>query len=109
MVIGFLFAPVSRYGMEPIFQAGHAGSIPGICSSSSAAYFERFRTCLRGFRARQPRSARTFRLGPRRPCCQYQAMVHVTVEASNDVDNPGVVKLQGETWELNIWATTNEL
>jgi hypothetical protein len=29
--------------------------------------------------------------------------------ARNDVDNPGVVKLQGETWELNIWATTDEL
>jgi hypothetical protein len=36
-------------------------------------------------------------------------MVNVTVEARNDVDNPGVVKLQGETWELNVWATTDEL
>lgn len=36
-------------------------------------------------------------------------MVNVTVEVRNDVDNPGVVKLQGETWELNIWATTDEL
>jgi len=36
-------------------------------------------------------------------------MVHVTVEARNDADNPGLVKLQGETWELNIWATTDEL
>jgi hypothetical protein len=36
-------------------------------------------------------------------------MVNVTVEARNDADNPGVVKLQGETWELNIWATTDEL
>jgi hypothetical protein len=36
-------------------------------------------------------------------------MVNVTVEARNDVDSPGVVKLQGETWELNVWATTNEL
>jgi hypothetical protein len=36
-------------------------------------------------------------------------MVHVTVEARNDAGNPGVVKLQGETWELNIWATTDEL
>jgi len=27
-------------------------------------------------------------------------MVHVTVEARNDAGNPGVVKLQGETWEL---------
>lgn len=33
----------------------------------------------------------------------------VTVEARNDADNPGLVKLQGETWELNIWATTDEL
>jgi hypothetical protein len=36
-------------------------------------------------------------------------MVAVTVEARNDVDDPGLVKLQGETWELNIWATTDEL
>lgn len=36
-------------------------------------------------------------------------MVNVTVEARNDVSNPGVVKLQGETWELNVWATTDEL
>jgi hypothetical protein len=36
-------------------------------------------------------------------------MVNVTVEARNDVDNPGVVKLQCDTWELNIWATTDEL
>jgi hypothetical protein len=36
-------------------------------------------------------------------------MVDVTVEARNDADNPGLVKLQGETWELNIWATTDEL
>jgi hypothetical protein len=36
-------------------------------------------------------------------------MVNVTVEASNDVDNPGVVKLQSDTWKLNIWATTDEL
>ena len=36
-------------------------------------------------------------------------MLNVTVEARNDVDNPGVVKLQAETWELNIWATTDEL
>jgi hypothetical protein len=36
-------------------------------------------------------------------------MVNVTVEARNDVDNPGVVKLQSETWELNVWATTDEL
>ena len=36
-------------------------------------------------------------------------MVDVTVEARNDVENPRLVKLQGETWELNIWATTDEL
>jgi hypothetical protein len=36
-------------------------------------------------------------------------VVNVTVEARNDVSNPGVVKLQGETWELNVWATTDEL
>jgi hypothetical protein len=36
-------------------------------------------------------------------------MVRVTVEARNDADNPGLVKLQGETWELNIRATTDEL
>ena len=36
-------------------------------------------------------------------------MVNVTVEARNDVENPGVVKLQGDTWELNVWATTDEL
>lgn len=36
-------------------------------------------------------------------------MVNVTVEARNDADNPGVVKLQGEAWELNVWATTDEL
>ncbi len=36
-------------------------------------------------------------------------MVNVTVEARNDVSNPGLVKLQGETWELNVWATTDEL
>jgi hypothetical protein len=32
-------------------------------------------------------------------------LVNVTVEARNDV---GVVKLQSEAWELNIWATTDE-
>ena len=36
-------------------------------------------------------------------------MVDVTVETRNDAGNPGLVKLQGETWELNIWATTDEL
>jgi len=36
-------------------------------------------------------------------------MVHVIVEARNDAGNPGVVKFQGETWELKIWATTDEL
>jgi hypothetical protein len=36
-------------------------------------------------------------------------MVRVTVEARNDADNPGLVKLQGGMWELNIWATTDEL
>ena len=36
-------------------------------------------------------------------------MVDVTVEARNDPDVPGVVKIQSETWELNIWATTDEL
>jgi len=36
-------------------------------------------------------------------------MVDVTVEARNDPDDPGGVKLQDETWELNIWATTDEL
>src|SRR6478672_3871622 len=52
---------------------------------------------------------RWVRLVPRRGRCHYQAMVDVTVEARNDADNPGLVKLQGETWELNIWATTDEL
>ena len=43
-------------------------------------------------------------------CCRhYWAMVSVTVEARNDAGNPGLVKFQGETWELNIWATTDEL
>jgi hypothetical protein len=36
-------------------------------------------------------------------------MVNVTVGARNNVDDLGVVKLQGGTWELNIWATTDEL
>jgi hypothetical protein len=36
-------------------------------------------------------------------------MVHVTVEARNDAGHPGLVKLQGETWELNIRAATSEL
>jgi hypothetical protein len=36
-------------------------------------------------------------------------MVNVTVEVRNDVDTPGLVKLQSEAWELNIWATTDEL
>lgn len=36
-------------------------------------------------------------------------MIRVTVEARNDADSPGVVKLQGEGWELNVWATTDEL
>ena len=36
-------------------------------------------------------------------------MVDVTVEARNDADNPGLVKFSGETWELNIWATPDEL
>jgi hypothetical protein len=36
-------------------------------------------------------------------------MVNVTVEARNDVDSPAVVKLQDKTWELNVWATTDEL
>lgn len=36
-------------------------------------------------------------------------MVDVTVEARNDADDPGLVKLQGETWELNIWASADEL
>lgn len=49
------------------------------------------------------------RFVPRRRRCQYQAMVDVTIEARNDADNPGLVKLQAETWELNIWATTEEL
>lgn len=58
-------------------------------------------------------------MGPRARCvpdrlarprrrCQYRAMVNVAVEARNDAGNPGVVKLQGETWELNVWATTDE-
>ena len=49
------------------------------------------------------------RLVPRRRCCHYQPMVHVTVEARNDVGYPRGVKLQGETWELNIRAATGEL
>jgi hypothetical protein len=36
-------------------------------------------------------------------------MVNITVEARNDARNPGGVKLQGDTWELNVWATTDEL
>ena len=36
-------------------------------------------------------------------------MVDMTVEARNNADDPGLVKLQGETWELNVWATTDEL
>ena len=49
------------------------------------------------------------RLVPRRRYCHHQPMVHVTVEARNDADYPGLVKLQDETWELNIRATTDEL
>ena len=33
-----LFAQVGRHAMEPIFQAGHAGSIPVIRSSSSLLF-----------------------------------------------------------------------
>lgn len=36
-------------------------------------------------------------------------MVKVYVEARNDEASPGYVKLQGETWELNVWATTDDL
>ena len=36
-------------------------------------------------------------------------MVYVTVETRNEGSNPGGVKLQGDTWELNVWATTDEL
>lgn len=36
-------------------------------------------------------------------------MVTVFVEARDDKTNPGCVKLQGETWELNVWATTDDL
>jgi hypothetical protein len=40
-------------------------------------------------------------------------MVNVTVEARNDVDDPGLIKLQGETWELNallsLLAATNSV
>ena len=36
-------------------------------------------------------------------------MVDVTVEARNDAGNPGLVKLQDQPRELNIWATTHEL
>lgn len=36
-------------------------------------------------------------------------MTGVTVEARNDPGDPGLVKLQGETWELNIWATADDL
>jgi hypothetical protein len=36
-------------------------------------------------------------------------MVAVTVEASEDDDDSGLVKLQGESWELNIWATAADL
>jgi hypothetical protein len=49
------------------------------------------------------------RLVPRHRCCHDQLMVRVTVEARNGAGNPGVVKLQGETWELTISATTDEL
>jgi hypothetical protein len=47
--------------------------------------------------ASRPQVQAHVRLGPHRRCCQYRAMVNVTVEARNDVDNPGVLKLQGET------------
>jgi hypothetical protein len=60
-------------------------------------------------RARSVAPAGTFRLVLCRRDWQHLAMVNVTLEARNDVDNPGVVKLQGETWELNVWATTDEL
>jgi hypothetical protein len=36
-------------------------------------------------------------------------MVKVYVEARNDPGNPGYVKLGGETWELNVWATADDL
>jgi hypothetical protein len=36
-------------------------------------------------------------------------VVKVYVEARNDETSPGYVKLQGETWELNVWATTDDL
>jgi hypothetical protein len=36
-------------------------------------------------------------------------MVWVTAEPRNDADVPGLVKLRGEGWELNVWATTDEL
>ena len=36
-------------------------------------------------------------------------MVKVYVEARNDETSPSHVKLQGETWELNVWATTDDL
>jgi hypothetical protein len=36
-------------------------------------------------------------------------MVKVYVEARNDPGNPGYVKMGGETWELNVWATTDDL
>jgi hypothetical protein len=36
-------------------------------------------------------------------------MVKVHVEARNDPGNPGYVKLGGETWELNVWATADDL
>jgi hypothetical protein len=36
-------------------------------------------------------------------------MVDVTVETRSDASDSRLVKLQDETWELNIWATADEL
>ncbi len=49
------------------------------------------------------------RLVPRSASCQDSIVVKVYVEARNDETSPGYVKLQGETWELNVWATTDDL
>jgi hypothetical protein len=86
-----MFVQVSRQVGRPNFQAGHAGSIPVIRSSSSASCFERFLACPQGFRAVAYPIAYIRAhvwLGPRRCRCEYQAMVNVTVEARNDIDNP---------------------
>jgi hypothetical protein len=45
----------------------------------------------------------------KRPGRSRDALVDVTVETRQDASDPRLVKLQDETWELNIWATADEL